>query len=130
VALKELTQDDLSFDPMSQSLSLHDDSRLPVTLMDPLLDIRKGDTLSGKKPPLPPKPLDLRYPGLLDARTIINQFSLDADLVTLGACQTALGQLSGEGMIGLTRAFLAAGSRSPHGQPVASGRSVDPGIDG
>jgi CHAT domain-containing protein len=49
---------------------------------------------------------------LLEARTIINQFSLDADLVTLSACQTGMGQLTGEGMIGFTRAFLAAGSRS------------------
>jgi len=112
VVLKELARDDLSFDPTSQTLSLRADSRLPVTLVDPRLDIRRGDTLSGKKPSLPPKPLDLHYPGLLEARTIINQFSLDADLVTLSACQTGLGQLSGEGMIGLTRAFLAAGSRS------------------
>jgi CHAT domain-containing protein/tetratricopeptide (TPR) repeat protein len=112
VVLKELTRDDLSFDPTSQTLSVRADSRLPVTLVDPLLDVQKRDTFSGEKPSLPPKPLDLHYPGLLDARTIINQFSLDADLVTLSACQTGLGQLSGEGMIGFTRAFLAAGSRS------------------
>jgi CHAT domain-containing protein len=54
----------------------------------------------------------ISYPGLLDARTIINEFDLDADLVTLSACQTALGQLTGEGLIGFTRAFLTAGARS------------------
>jgi CHAT domain-containing protein len=112
VVLKELSRDDLSFDPTDQTLALRGDARLAVTLVDPLLDLQPGDTLSGKKPPFPAKPLDLHYSGLLDARTIINQFSLDADLVTLSACQTGLGQLSGEGMIGLTRAFLAAGSRS------------------
>jgi CHAT domain-containing protein/Tfp pilus assembly protein PilF len=112
VVLRELTRDDLSFDPTSQTLSVRADSRLPVTLVDPWLDSQKSDTLSGEKPSRPSKPLQLHYPGLLDARTIINQFSLDADLVTLSACQTGLGQLSGEGMIGLTRALLAAGSRS------------------
>jgi len=112
VVLKELVRDDLVFDSTSRTLSLGADSRLPVTLVDPLFDVQKGDSFSGKTPPLLPLPLDLHYPGLLDARTIINQFSLDADLVTLSACQTGLGQLSGEGMIGLTRAFLAAGSRS------------------
>jgi CHAT domain-containing protein len=60
------------------------------------------------RPAIPP----LQYPGLLEARTIITHFSLKTDLVTLSACQTGLGQISGEGVIGFTRAFLAAGSRS------------------
>lgn len=41
----------------------------------------------------------------------IAALSLDADLVTLSACRTALGQeLSGEGLISFTRAFLYAGA--------------------
>ncbi len=51
--------------------------------------------------------------GLLHAWEIMESVRLDADLVTLSACDTALGQeLGGEGLIGLTRAFQYAGARS------------------
>jgi CHAT domain-containing protein len=51
--------------------------------------------------------------GLLQAWEILEQVRLDADLVTLAACETGLGQtVRGEGLIGLTRAFQYAGARS------------------
>lgn len=51
--------------------------------------------------------------GLLQAWEILEGMRVDADLVTLSACSTALGrELSGEGMVGLTRAFHYAGARS------------------
>jgi CHAT domain-containing protein/Tfp pilus assembly protein PilF len=62
---------------------------------------------------VPEKVEEGRENGLLQAWEIFEQVRLDADLVTLSACNTGLGQeLSGEGLIGLTRAFQYAGARS------------------
>jgi CHAT domain-containing protein len=48
--------------------------------------------------------------GLLQVTDIFN-LNLHADLVVMSACQTALGaEVRGEGLVGLTRAFLYAGS--------------------
>ncbi|HJQ22282.1 MAG TPA: CHAT domain-containing protein [Blastocatellia bacterium] len=50
--------------------------------------------------------------GLLDVNEI-SRLDLDCDLVVVSACQTGRGQLlSGEGIIGLSRAFLCAGART------------------
>jgi CHAT domain-containing protein/Tfp pilus assembly protein PilF len=51
--------------------------------------------------------------GLLHAWEIAEEMQLDADLVVLSACDSALGgELAGEGMLGLARAFQYAGARS------------------
>ncbi|HEX4963496.1 MAG TPA: CHAT domain-containing protein [Thermoanaerobaculia bacterium] len=51
--------------------------------------------------------------GLLQAWEIFESLRLDANLVTLSACETALGsEMGGEGLLGLTRAFQFAGARS------------------
>lgn len=50
--------------------------------------------------------------GFLQAREIA-ELKIDAEMVTLSACQTGLGRLTeGEGIVGLARAFQVAGARS------------------
>jgi hypothetical protein len=46
--------------------------------------------------------------GFLQAREI-NKMELEADLVVLSACDTAEGKLTGDGVLGLSSAFAAAG---------------------
>jgi CHAT domain-containing protein/Tfp pilus assembly protein PilF len=62
---------------------------------------------------VPEKPTEGQDNGLLQAWEIFESVRLDADLVTLSACDTGLGrEMAGEGLIGLTRAFQYAGARS------------------
>ena len=59
------------------------------------------------------KPAPGQENGLLQAWEILEGVRIDADLVTLSACETGLGKdLGGEGLLGLTRAFQYAGARS------------------
>jgi CHAT domain-containing protein/tetratricopeptide (TPR) repeat protein len=53
------------------------------------------------------------YDGLATSKEIVMEWELDADLVTLSACETGLGKkVGGEGYIGLSHAFFQAGARS------------------
>ena len=77
-------------------------------LLDPRAPLNSALALS-----LPAQRRDGEENGLLQAWEIFEQVRLDTDLVTLSACETALGaELAGEGLIGLTRAFHYAGARS------------------
>jgi len=62
---------------------------------------------------IPGHPEEGRDNGLLQAWEIFEELRLDADLVTLSACDSGLGkEMGGEGLVGLVRAFQFAGARS------------------
>jgi CHAT domain-containing protein/Tfp pilus assembly protein PilF len=62
---------------------------------------------------IPEHPKEGQDNGLLQAWEIFERMRIDADLVTLSACESGLGkEMGGEGLIGLTRAFQYAGARS------------------
>jgi CHAT domain-containing protein len=62
---------------------------------------------------IPKNPEQGRDNGLLQAWEIFEELRLDADLVTLSACDSGLGkEIGGEGLVGLARAFQFAGARS------------------
>ena len=53
------------------------------------------------------------FDGRLSVREIQHDWNLKAELVTLSACETALGRdLGGEGFVGFTQALLISGARS------------------
>ncbi len=53
------------------------------------------------------------YDGRLTAEQIVRTWKLDADLVALSGCETALGKVSGgEGFLGFSQALFVAGARS------------------
>ncbi len=53
------------------------------------------------------------FDGRLSVREIQHDWNLNADLVTLSACETALGrEAGGEGFVGFTQALLMSGARS------------------
>jgi len=50
--------------------------------------------------------------GLLTAAEILDTLDLNAELVVLSACDTGLGSITGDGVIGLSRALITAGTPS------------------
>jgi len=62
---------------------------------------------------IPQRPGEGQENGLLQAWEIFESVRLDADLVTLSACESGMGkEMGGEGLVGLARAFQYAGARS------------------
>ncbi len=76
--------------------------------VDPVEPLESGLALSVREAPAAEE-----ADGVLQAWEILERLRLDAALVTLSACETGVGrEVSGEGLIGLTRAFQIAGARA------------------
>jgi CHAT domain-containing protein len=50
--------------------------------------------------------------GLLTVKDILSMPPLKAKMVVLSACQTGRGKITGDGVVGLSRAFIIAGAPS------------------
>jgi CHAT domain-containing protein len=84
--------------------------------MDDRLPLQSALILSRDRLPDPLKQFEARkpiYDGRLTAEEVLERWDLHAELVTLSACETALGKYEGgEGLVGFTQALLLSGARS------------------
>ena len=110
-----LEDQELPRDENNRSFSLMETDRAPKILKDkkgapiqnPLL--RSGIVLAGVNPALQAG----RSDGVMTAEKILSVKLRGTDLVVLSACETGLGDVQvGEGVYGLRRAFLQAGTKS------------------
>jgi CHAT domain-containing protein/tetratricopeptide (TPR) repeat protein len=80
------------------------------------LQLQSAVLLARDNLPDPLKQLEAGQPvyyGRLTAEKVLRHWHLNAELVTLSACQTALGKYEhGEGFLGFSQALLISGSRS------------------
>jgi CHAT domain-containing protein/tetratricopeptide (TPR) repeat protein len=79
-------------------------------------DVRAFESALILTPPAKPPEVRVGEPyleGRLTAGEVLDYWHLDADLVTLSACDSGLGRKGGgDGLLGFAQAFLLAGSRS------------------
>jgi tetratricopeptide (TPR) repeat protein len=84
--------------------------------VDNTMPLRSAVILSRDALPDPLKQLEAGLPafdGRLEAREVLERWHLNAELVTLSACQSALGKYErGEGFVGFAQALILCGSRS------------------